>query len=1406
MKLSAFLFSIFICIAEFSFCQDANIRFTNFNAGNGLAENENRVIYQDSHGLIWIGTVNGLVRFDGSNFVTYKSDTDDTTSISNNTVKAIREDKNGQLWIGTEGGLNLYNDNLNSFRVFKNVPSDNTTLSSDNINSLKLDKKGNLWICSENGLNKLDYSTLKFTRFVKKSNEDLVLPGENVENVCDAGNGKLWVATNKGLGLFDPMKATSTNYDLDNLKIKNLSKCWIDDVLVDKKGRLWVGVSNGGLFRIDDPLNSIGKHFINQPENSKSLLDNDVYRIFEDSEGNIWVGSYEGLNLYEEKSESFIRFVHDDLNEYSISGRYVFSVFEDKQKNLWIPTKRGVSLYTTFQNQFKLIRNISNKSQASLSNEVRSIFQENPHELWIGYILNGLDLYKDGKLVKHFEHQSKNKNSLINNNVNCLLHENHDRIWIGTLDGVSLLNPGKNTFTNYIFDPENEKSLGNNRVFNIYKDSKNQIWFCTWGGGLNLFNETTNQFERYLTGDKYSEPDAYIKTILETRDHTLWIGNNDGLKIFNQKEGSLKYYRHNVVDKTSISGNYIQVIFEDSKGQLWIGTTTGLNRLVDKEKGIFQIYTEKNGLPSNIIYGILEDKKGRLWLSTSNGLSCLTHSEGIDKVSFRNYFKGDGIQGNQFNEGSFFEYEEGGEMYFGGTNGLTVFSADKVTNNPCKPDIFLSRLLFSNKEAKIGQPGSPLQVELNQSKELVLTNTQASTFTIEFSALNYINSENNQYAYMLEGFDKDWNFIGNIHSVTYTNLRQGDYSFKVKAANNHGVWNDNPRILKITILPPWWKTIWALIIYVFIINGILLLLRQYSLSQAKLKHSLLLEKLEKEKVIELNDLKLQFFTNISHEFKTPLTLILSPADELLKDESISAEGKKHLSIIHRNANRLYRLINQLLEFRRMESDNKEFLAAEKDIVKSIYEIKNAFEDYAKKYNITFTIKATMDSCFVWFDADKFEKILYNILSNAFKYTLENGQVTVSIDVISKYIATSSSLLSNNYRSTKIRDEKQEYVSISIMDSGIGFENTELIKILNQDYKGKVHQTPYILKETSTGIGLAYAKSLIELHKGFIEVISEKDKGTIFTIYLPLGNTHLLKEQRITSENSGSNTQEYIQISKFEEDSKVNLSKAKLTSADIHNKHKHLIIVVEDNSDVRNFIKDGLSNDYIVAEASNGEEGFELAVKIMPDLIITDVMMPKLNGLELCKKLKSDVKTSHIAVIILSAKSRIENEIEGLELGADDYLGKPFSLSLLKTRIKSIIELRRRMRDFYTTGIIDQAPSEFKLNKNDEDFLKKAFEILENYISDPDLDLDVFCDALKMSQMQVYRKLKSLVNQSTNEFIRNYRLDKAAKLLQKNELNISEIGYNVGFMDPLYFSRCFKKRFGVSPIYYHKKFD
>ena len=1405
MRLITIIFFILIVNIFPSFNQDVSIRFMNYDARNGLIENENRVIYQDKRGLIWIGTVNGLVRYDGTSFAPYKNDVDDPSSISNNTVKAILEDLKGQLWIGTEQGLNLYDPDLNSFKVFKNIPSDKYSLSSDNINSFYLDSVGNFWICTESGLNLMDKSSDKFTQFIKSSESDNILPGENVEQVCDAGNGKLWVGTNKGLGLFDPKTQISERIQLNNSKINNLSDFWIDDVLVDKKGRLWVGVSRGGLFRIDDINKLQCKHFINEPDNSRTLLDNDVLRIFEDNQGNIWIGTYEGLNLFEDKNNSFLRFVHDDQNEYSLSGRYVFSVFEDKQHSLWIPTKRGVSFYSTYQNQFKLIRNTTNKSQASMSNEVRCIFKENPNELWIGYILMGLDVYKDGKIVNHFKHDPNNKNSLINNNVNSILRESEDRIWIGTLGGASLYNPLNKSFINFKNNSQDEHSLGGDFVWNIYKDSKKQIWFCTWGGGLNLYNKEKNSFERYLTGKQFSEADAFVKTILETKDGTFWIGNNDGLKIFNRIDNSLKNYRHIVANKKSLSGNYVQVIFEDSRGILWVGTTTGLNRMIDRENGVFQVYSEKSGLPSNIIYGILEDKQGRLWISTTNGLSCLTLSVNSETVSFRNYFKDDGIQGNQFTEGSFFEYEAGGEMFFGGTNGLTMFSPDEVTDNPYKPEIFFNRLLLSNSIPKIGDPGSPLKVELNQSKELILTYAQASVFTIEFSALNYINSSNNQFSYMLEGFDKGWNNIGNKHSVTYTNLNQGDYFLKVKAANNHGVWNDNPRILKITILPPWWKTIWALIFYVFLINGILLLLRKYSLSQAKLKHSLLLEKVEKEKAIELNDLKLRFFTNISHEFKTPLTLILSPTDELLKDESISTESKKHLAIIQRNANRLYRLINQLLEFRNIESDKRELLTRQTDIVKDKYEIRNAFEDFAKKYSITFEIISSAKSCMVWVDKDKFEKILYNLLSNAFKYTPENGKVTVIINKIKQSLDAQGTFLSTIRNPSKIKEVKKEFVSISIEDNGIGIENEELVKIFNENYQGSDHHTPFILKETSTGIGLAYAKSLIELHKGSISVVSEKDKGTKFTVLLPLGNSHLEKNQILTNVDILPPADEYSNLPVFEEDSKVIIPEINFAPKDGNHKHKHLILIVEDNSDARNFIKEGLSREFNVAEASNGVEAFEIALKIMPDLIITDVMMPKMDGLELCKKLKAEVKTSHISIIMLTAKTKIENAIEGLELGADDYVGKPFSLSLLKTRIKNLIESRRRMREFFSTGKIDQAPPEFKLNKSDESFLKKAFEIIENYISDPDLDVDVFCDALKMNQMQVYRKLKSLVNQSTNEFIRNYRLEKAAKLLQENDMNVSEVGYNVGFIDPLYFSRCFKKRFGVSPIYYHKKF-
>jgi len=779
-------------------------RFTNIDAGNGLPENQCRVIFQDVRGLIWIGTVNGLVRYDGINFVSFKNDMDDSTSLSNNTVKAILEDKYHQLWIGTEEGLNLYRSEKNNFVIFKNNPQNTKSLSNDNVNSFYLDKRGDFWICTENGLNLLNYKDKTFTQFIKDNNNPDILPGENIEKVCDANSGKLWVASNRGLGLFDPASSKSANYRLGNSSNK-LSE-WIDDVLIDKKNRLWIAVSNGGLYRVDDVKTFNYVHYINHPFDNKSLLDNYVIRIKEDHESNIWIGTYEGLNLFDEKNNCFIRFLHDDLNEYSLNGRFVFSVFEDNQQSLWIPTFRGISYYSKYQNQFNLLQNFPKNRSSSVSNEVRSIYRTNNNELLIGYILKGFEVYdKNNRLIEHFEHDPNVQASVINNNINAILEDNDKRIWIGTLGGLSLFNRNTKTFRNFTFNPNDTTSLGNNGVFGIYMDSNNQLWICTWGGGLCLYDRSKNKFIRYFTHKPFTDADKFVKTILETHDGTLWIGNNDGLKIFNQKENSLKYFRHSVSDRNSLSSNYIQTIFEDSKNRLWIGTTTGLNLMTDA-KGSFKAYTEKDGLPSNIIYGILEDKLGRLWLSTSNGLCCFTPPTEGKKAIFRNYVKYDGIQSNQFAEGSYFIDKRNGEMFFGGTNGLTYFIPEKISDNPYKPQIIFTRLLLSNKPVRIGEAGSPLKVEFNQTEELILNNSQASVFTIEFSALNYINPEKNQFSYILEGFDKEWLYIGNKSSVTYTNLSHGEYYFRIKAANNHGVWNEVPRVLKIVILPPWWKT------------------------------------------------------------------------------------------------------------------------------------------------------------------------------------------------------------------------------------------------------------------------------------------------------------------------------------------------------------------------------------------------------------------------------------------------------------------------------------------------------------------------------------------------------------------------------------------------------------------------
>jgi signal transduction histidine kinase/DNA-binding response OmpR family regulator len=943
---------------------------------------------------------------------------------------------------------------------------------------------------------------------------------------------------------------------------------------------------------------------------------------------------------------------------------------------------------------------------------------------------------------------------------------------VGTdIGGVNRINKQTGIVTHYKNDPTNDNSLSYNQIAVIYGDRQKNIWIVNWGYGLNMLDVRSETFIRY--NHEESDPTSIshneIYSIFEDSFVDLWIGTvGGGLNRFNRTDKKFERFTHNPEDHSSLSNDIISIIFEDKEKSLWIGTNGGLNYF-NRSKDTFSHYKRDEGLPNEVICGALEDDHDNLWLSTNNGIIVFNKKS----KSFRVYDMRDGLLQNEFNQTVYFK-NRSGEMYFGGSKGINYFHPDELKINDKIPDIRITGIEISNKPVPIGKSILDNRVILKKSitetNKLELTHDD-NVLSLEFSSLDYSIPTKNKYAYILEGFDSDWTY----HSyerryATYTNLDPGEYIFRIKGSNNDGVWNDEGASLSIIIYPPWWLSSWAYLSYIILLLVVIYTTWKLQVKRIHIKHDFEMSKFEAQKLHEVDEIKSRFFANISHEFRTPLTLILSPVQELIK-KAKDNKAIDQLSTINRNADRLLSLVNQLLDISKIESGNMKLEVEELNVVPIVKGLFSSFTSFADRKGLTMKCNCGLENSNLFIDKDMFEKILTNILSNAFKFTPKGGKITVSMK------------------------KTEEHFLLMVSDTGIGIPSDRISNIFDRFYQVDGSHTR---EQEGTGIGLALTKELIEAHKGIIKVESEENIGTTFTISFRLGREHFTDEEMAESLEEKS---EHPSLPKMQLDSDI-----ETTSEDIEllaEAQKLIILIVEDNYDVRKYILGILESEYLVVESKNGEEGMIKSFEIIPDLIVSDVMMPRMDGFEICEKLKLDERTSHIPIILLTAKATNMDKIIGFETGADDYLMKPFDANLLCVRIKNLLTQRERIKEhFKKEGIFELEGK--NIVSVDKMFLKKAADYINVNISIPDLNVDMLAEELTLSRSQLHRKLVGLIGDSPGDLIRRIRMTHAAKLIQKNFGNISEVALEVGYNNPANFSSSFKKQFGISPKEYLQK--
>jgi signal transduction histidine kinase/ligand-binding sensor domain-containing protein/DNA-binding response OmpR family regulator len=1346
--------------------QPGQYRFKHLDVNQGLTHNEIVSFHKDRKGFLWIGTTSGLNRFDGYTIKTFVNDARDSTSLKSNYPGVIASLPDGKIGIITSMGLSLYDPASENFINYVQPFYKAYGIPPGPLLDVVHDKNGDYWFLhSSAGLIKYNVAEKKSLHIHHRDGDTTSIVTDSVAAFSQHQRESAWIIHTNGI--FEKISTSDGHVLYRNRFLYHQNKGIHQNykLFVDSAGDVWVYISNAaeGIYS----YNTSSGAFIHLQQDSKPLrLNTNIVRaITEDNKGQIWIGTdHGGINVVNKKTSTVHYILHHDEDETSLAQNTINTLYKDDDGIIWAGTfKRGVSYYHENIIRFPLYKSYPSNPGSLPFSDVNRFVEDEHGNLWIGTNGGGLIYYdRKNETFKQFKNDPHDANSLSNNVIVSLLIDSHKKLWIGTYYGGLNCYDGKK-FKRYLNDPADPGTIADNNVWEIFEDSRRRLWVGTLSKGLNLFDRNTETFSHYTSGDVNSVQDNYIASIVEDKDGNLWIGTVRGIDVLMRQSGRFIHYASASDNPNSLSNNSIFDIREDSRGRIWIGTRGGLN-LFDKEKKTFSVLTTENGLPSNTILTLLEDTDGNLWMSTPNGISMLTvakDAHGKTTYTFKNYDEADGLQGKQFNENAAYKTSRG-ELIFGGSNGFNLFKPDQLGLNKRAPTVVFSDLQLFQRSVRPGEVMDGdivLPVSITESKSIALPYGK-NFFTIEIAALNYFHPEKNQYQYLLEGFSNKWlPADSQSRKITFTNLDPGDYTLKVKAANNDGVWSSAVE-LKISILPPFWKTKTAMIIYGFFLVGALYITRKLIQQREQMKFAIQQERQEAIRMHELDMMKIKFFTNVSHEFRTPLTLILTPIEKILR-QTADTDQQNQFKLIQRNARRLLNLVNQLLDFRKMEVQEIRFNPSEGDIIQFIRETVQSFSDLSEKKNIAFHFNTKLATLETLFDQDKLEKILFNLLSNAFKFTREHGVVSVDINLE--------------------ENDREKWLIIQVQDSGIGIAADKLDKIFDRFFQNEL---PKSIVNQGSGIGLSITKEFVRIHGGTIHVTSELDLGTTFTVRIPI--TEVFEHAHVSN-------QEQVPLLASREENIEQETDSSL-------QHLPVLLLVEDNEDFRFYLKDNLKFEFKIIEARNGLEGWQQTLRHIPDLIVSDVMMPEMNGIELCRKIKEDQRVSHIPLILLTARTAEEQKLEGLQTGANDYITKPFSFEILISRIRNLIAQREKFQKAFPLQHEIKA-SELNITSLDTKFIERAIQCVEQNVSNADFSVEDLSKTLGISRANFYKKILSLTGKSPLEFIRTIRLQHAAQLLEKSQLTVSEVAYSVGFNNPKYFARYFKEAYHELPSAY-----
>jgi len=1334
--------------------QNTSSTFHQFSKKNGLSQASVFAIAQDSAGFMWFGTRNGLNKFDGYRFKVYNSTPSPSSLISDDIRNLYVDPLSHDIWVGSFTGLSQYNAFTDQFINYRHIVDDKNSLISGEINQVLRDRKGRLWVATAYGLNLYDEETEGFTRLFI---EDLQSSGTlHAKAILEDVNGELLIGTNHGL--FKLIDDDVSGFSIERINDLQLNEENIKCLAEDSKGNVWIGTVSEGLNYWDRSINMITSHQ-SQDSNPLSLSHNSIRSFCLDQKDNLWVGTFDGLNFLEAGMSDFKVFKKNASENSGLSDKSVRSVMIDNKGSLWAGTYYGgVNHLDNNEKRFKNVKH--NPDKNSLSADVVSSFAEDADgNLWIGTEGGGLNYYESRQNeFNNFQLNTNNVNSLPGNNVKDLLLDGYS-LWIGTFQaGLALYHTANNKFKYFKNDPNQDNSLSNNNVYGLAKE-KDKLWILTYGDGLDVLDLNEDKFYHFTSKieDKNSINSGLTRVILQTSDKQFWIGTDAGLNQVNvDHDGLPASFNH------YLSGEQIYSLQKNGDHSIWVGTfTNGLFQFNIKTKEVAH-YTTDDGLSGNSIFGIIEVSQDELWLSTNNGITKFDQKEN----TFTNYDLSNGIANLEHNFNAYYKTRSG-EILFGGTEGFTQFHPEDIVTDNFIPPVVLTRITQNNLELDVQEENS-LNQDINVTKEIKLKYNEAN-ISIGFAALDYFSPENNRYAYMLKGLDKEWNYSIGQTEANYVIQREGDYTFKVKGANSDGIWNPDVRTLQITVLPPFYRTWWAYILYALLFMAAVYALFRF----IRLRHHLQLEQLTNQKKEELHEMKLRFFTNITHEFRTPLTLIIGPLrDLLLKENDLSSDQTETISLIEKNAQRLLNLVNQLMTFRKLGSV-QEIQIAQHNIVSVVNDVFSSFEPYAHRKKIDYQFRSEGEISDVWIDHQKIEKVCSNLIFNALKFTPEGGRISVEIT------------------------DRRRHIEISVEDSGPGVSPELHDQIFKRFYEKPIDQSSAI---KGTGIGLAISKQMIELHGGRIYVMESESTGATFVVELLKGDEHFGDKVTRVIHRPTTDRSDQTEVISIPEQQELISPVAVTTTSD--RTALPLLLIVEDNAEIRLYIQQIFNGVYRFITAKNGQEGLKQAKYHMPELIISDIMMPVMDGITFCTEVKTDIELSHIPVILLTARIDSISKIEGLKTGADDYVTKPFNPEEIRLRVRNIILTRQKIKDRFARSMKFD-PKEINVTSADEALLINAMNIVENNIGNVNFNVMQFATELTVSRSLLFSKLKALTGQTPNNFIKTIRLKRAAQLLETQKLQVSVIAYKVGFKDPKYFRKCFKEQFDVNPSEFYK---